>query len=293
MQMSKLFVIVIGILALSGCRLAREHEPWAAQEEDMFIGFFVTADEMGGSWFAMGEHADPQGRIYAEREISPEGIGPFTFPVEGIPFFMARSEFEWGTSITSAVGPGIVTSRQHSHFTDTEERFYLEGTLNVNPRLAHMVYTFHPVFQTPDLRVYIAQGGSAISVARDSYFDEGQIQAFRIVHEATQTLNGVTTTRTVTAELGIAVMFSPRQIVMLEMDADGQLLARHEYAPDAVPPSFTPLRETAYIIIETHRAPDAKNPVTRVLHNANDGAAAVFYETDNGVIARRFVQIEW
>lgn len=283
--------LLFALLLLSGCQLAREYTPAAGTQEDIFVGFFVTMGDMGA--FSIHEHFDEQGRIFAVREEGVPGYrAPFVFPVEGIPFFAGRYEHEGGVIHFGESGPGIISERgMRFYSTDEGSSTVLEGTLNVNPRHTHMVYSFHPVFQTPDLQVYIGLGGSSVSVARGGYFGEGPMQGFRQTHEVTVTENGVTRTTSTSVELGIAVMHTPERVVFIEMDAAHNVLQVREYAPHDVPAELVTLPQTVYVIMETHRCNSALHPVLRELIGAPDYRAAVFYEIENGVINRRFIQI--
>jgi hypothetical protein len=109
----------------------------------------------------------------------------------------------------------------------------------------------------------------------------------------TITENGVSQTLSVSVELGIAVMHPPERIVILQMDTDGRIAVKSEYPPDEVPEVIQPLPGTAYLIVETHRTPDLINPVLRTLYNAGSEAVATFYERENGVLNRRFIQVDW
>jgi hypothetical protein len=216
--------------------------------------------------------------------------------LDGIPFFVGALEAnETGLITFSDVGPGIVSDGMHVHISDDEVRHTISGTLNVNPRLAHNIYTFNPVFQTLDDRVYISLGGSSVSVSRDDWESaaEGPVQSFRKEQTLTTTVNGVSNTRIASVSLGIAIKHPPERIVILHMDAQSRVLTRDEYAPEDVPETIRPTAGTAYLIIETHRNPAVQNPVQRELYGTGDGAVKTFYERENGVVNRRFSQVKW
>jgi hypothetical protein len=290
--MNKIIIILFIMLSLSACRLAREGDVWPVPQEDMFIGFYVTLWD----WNTPDPFGPFHDRIYAERA----GDFQFIFPnLAGIPFYIGTvtNETPSGTSTVtfSDVDLGIISHGMHVHISDNEVRHRLSGTLNVNPRLAENIYQFNPVFQTPEGDIYIARGGSSISASRDSWEEaaEGPLQSFRQEETVTITENGVSTTRSISVELGIAILFPPERFVVLQMDAEHRVLYRDEFAPQHVPDIFHPLPGTAYMIVETHRNPATRNPIIRVLSEPGDPSFETFYVRDNGVVNRRFTQVEW
>jgi hypothetical protein len=284
-----LFLITL-IKFFSGCALAREHYTHAPFQEDRFLGFFVTFSEMGA--LPAHDYFNEDGRIYFTREEGERGyLSRLTVPIDGIPFFAGRYEGEHGMVHFGESGAGIVSEQgMHVHFTDYGTTMNLRGTLNVNPRLANMVYVLNSVYQTPCLQIYVRRGGSMISVARGSYFSEGQIQSLRVSHSASVTENGTTRTDTTSVELGIAVMHTPLATVFIEMDDAHNIIYIHEFEPAAVPFYLTLQDVTAYVIVETQRAHYASPPVQRSLVQPG-GSVPVFYEMDNGVINRRIVHM--
>ncbi|MCL2499844.1 MAG: hypothetical protein FWE90_05855 [Defluviitaleaceae bacterium] len=281
---------IIIFLSLTSCRLAREYSGWERPVEDIFMGFFVT----------VGNHDAFFGneRIYAVFE----GTGPFTFPgIEGIPFFVGTLEYEYedayGTgSVTTSfaeVGPGIVSDTMHTHISDNDISKTLSGTLTVSPRLADAVFRFNPVYQTADRRVYIGHGGSSVTAARISWEFEGRTQSFRMEESRTITENGVSQTLSVSVELGIAVMHPPERIVVLQMDAESNVIRRAEYLPHEMPEEITPLPATVYFIAETHRDARLNNPVIRALYEPDDEWMQTFRENGNGVLDKWVTRINW
>jgi hypothetical protein len=300
-SIKKGYLCAIAILLgtfLSACQLAQEYNEWERFQEDLFIGFFVTFDEIGTTNPSLNKAFGTNDRVYAEREDHTR----FTFPgVEGIPFFTATVYFEYddsherGSSYVSFsdVGPGIVSDTNHVHITDGETRRTLLGTLYVNPRISHMVYVFNPIFQTPGGDIYIGRDRSSVSVARDGWVDEGRIQAFRKEQTITVTENGISRTDITTVELAISIKLPPERIVILQMDAASRIITSNEYKPGDVPDEISPHPETAFIIVETHRHTQGENPVIRDLYNKTDGNIETFYEMENGVINQRFTRVVW
>lgn len=275
------WLLLGALILLTGCQLARESEQWQT-EESHFVGFFITLESLEAGWVDIFGGAE---RLYIHRTDSL-----FDFPVAGIPFFAGTALYDWGEVTFNEVGAGITATRGlHVHFMDEGTRFYLEGTLYVNPRLANQVYVFHPVFQAPDRQFYIGRGGSSVSVARSGYFTDGPIQGFTRTHEVVHTVNGVSTTHFTSAEINIAVMHPPQEIILLEMDAAAQVVARHAFAPDALPLEFAVQQRTVYIIVETHREHD----ILRALVNAGDSSFPLFYEGADGVMHQQWVQVVW
>ncbi|MCL2189620.1 MAG: membrane lipoprotein lipid attachment site-containing protein [Defluviitaleaceae bacterium] len=287
MKKIKALIFIGLVLLLSGCQLAREWEERERSHEDEMIGFFVTFwdDDIHR---AFGN----EDRIYAIQDRFN-----FTFPINGIPFFVgvARQDLDDGTYISFAfgeTGDGIVQEYFHLHHGDGFTRRTLRGTLYISPRIASEIFTFNPIFQTAQNAVYIGRGGSSVSSHSDSDIWEGDWRTFSKQSEIVTTVNGVSHTRTTNIELGLRLQHAAETITIIQMDENHHMLTRDVFAPADMPGDFTPLSHTAYLIIEAFR-PYAQIPVQRSLVGEGDGDIVAFYEGENGVLIRRFTQVVW
>jgi hypothetical protein len=112
--------------------------------------------------------------------------------------------------------------------------------------------------------------------------------------EETHTIseNGVTKTDRATIEMSVATMFAPEKIVILQMDGNGGLVSRTEYAPDDMPDSLTPEPGTAFLIAETRkRGAEGSETVAREIYDDDAEGIETFYARGDGVCVKHHTQI--
>jgi hypothetical protein len=292
------------------------------------IGIFVTTENLdlfdfdawvgdnlnsmnGGEITVDYESQKYQGRLYATEkietsihEVTGETVGESKFVFEGVPGFLlylatkvdmeaeARGE-PYSYTIFSVSSEAISDTFISSHFTDNSRSITIEGTVFVVISNQDYIFFGHPVYQDADGRVYIVSRGPGFLVDGESS-SEGAVHSQTIDNTTTVTENGRVTTDSSAVKLHVSIMYEPVKIVFLQMDADGGLLSRKEYAPGATPESLTPEDETAYIIAETHKKGDKGSPlVSREIFGRDSENIETFAAGEDGICVKHLTEIIW
>jgi len=310
-------VLVISFtLGLAGFSLAN---PEAAKslQEDRLVGVFITTEYLdlfdfekylndnmgsfGGGEIRMdGETAEYQGRLYAalkERSLKNEENGElvttkeYVFEeVEGFPYFYYTITDEAGTYSTASGSEGISDGHVSVSETDGGVEIVLEGTIYVAPAASH-VYYLNPVYQSADGRVY-AMSGSGISC--DGNSAEGALLTRTLDSKTTVTENGKGKTYGLSVKISVSVLYPPSRIYVLQFRSDGELIARGEYLPGALPKTIEPERDCSYIILETHKkTQEEEETVSRSLYDTKDSFLESFYCREDGVCVKKFTALNW
>jgi len=312
----KLIIVICLTLIISmfsGCQLAKEnlgHDPYA----DRLIGFFITLKPLHNYYDdslndynidrILSRQTQPIERIYAtivsKTQISEitgelfhteeyifEGINGLAFFGPTVPAIDGREQY------FAIMADDTVCDIHHSISSDSSN---LKGTIYVTPSTNYDVLHLNPVFQSTDGSVYVIPGGYAVFIQPGS--SEGISQSFSNETTSTTTVNGESKTYTSSVEISIGLMFSPVKIVILQMDANNQLVSRTDFMPGTLPPDFTPAPNTNYIIVETHKSDLQGNPViTREIYSGTimkkDALIATFSARDDGFCTKNCTQLKW
>lgn len=279
-----LALLVAAVLALGGCQLALEDQAEAAAG-DVLVGVLVTQDYLdlfdmegylndnlgqlvdGGEIRSDGSGQQYQGRLYATLTLDERGQAEdYVFPgVEGIACMSVRvpATAEGDSYISSGSDPALSDKNMHVIVTDEEDRTELSGTIYVAPSRTDQPVYVNPVYQSADGSVYAISGNG---FQADGSTDEGLVYASTVEDSSTWTENGESKTVSMWVEIAVNVMFPPERIVLLQLDADSNILERTEYAPGQLPERLTLAAETEFILAETHKqAPDGRTVVSREL----------------------------
>jgi hypothetical protein len=295
----------------ASCRLALENEGTDTQE-DRLIGVFVTAEHIdlfdfegymndnlntasGGEIVMNGETREYQGRLYASpvtRTSTNDETGEtserreYVFEnVKGFAYYAPTTS----DMIYTASDEAISDSHVNFNYGDYESGKTMKGTIYVVPT-GRITYFFNPVYQNSDGDVYLTTGQG---MASSGTVAEGTAMSQTIENTGTVTENGVTKTDSVSIEMSVATMFAPEKIVILQMDGNGVLVSRTEYAPDAMPDSLTPESETAFLIVETRkRGAEGSETVTREIYGDDAEGIKTFYAREDGVCVKHHTQVK-
>lgn len=279
-------LLLLLMLALSGCQLAREEHAPQQPAQDALAGFFITTAALDIP------HAAP--RLYA-RAVTPDTGEPLDFVFEGAAGFrcfsavVSQADEMYRVLISD---PGIVGNGMHIRETDSGSSVDFSGTLYLWPReQMDTIYYVNPVYQQEDGQIYCVRGsGVHISAASAP----GAAMTTTLTESHQTTVNGEAKTRSASAALSIDTMYRPEKIVILQMDDQGLLLARNEYAPEHLPDCLSPVRAAAFLVCETYaHALDGSPYVTRALLQPGDTALSAFYARSDGVCIPASVPLRW
>ena len=302
--------ILCGMLVLScaGCRLARPESETAG--EDRFIGVFVTWDYldlfdfegyfsdnadkiMNGDEISLQESAAYQGRVYAHPMVRSDGSSfDFVFDdLNGVGFYVYKYEDAAGAYNASHIDSGMTGNGTHYNVTDEGESVELDGTIYMTPQSTLTIHA-NPVYQAPDGNIYVTAGSGGFS--SDIVNFEGEIFSTTLDETTTVTENGQSKTMGCKVTVRVAVMFEPKEIVVIQMDENSRELNRQSYDPGSMPETLTLDAACAYVITETHKLDaDGQYVITRELVNLTDDAdyLTTFHARDDGVCVQQDTEL--
>ncbi len=314
-------VILVGICAmilctLAACSLARE-DAGENPYEDKLIGVFISTEHLdlydfkrhlndnlivfrGGEIITNSDTDKYQGRLYATlmpKTLTNEETGETTEIMEyvfenisGIPYFYPTIKDELGNYSASmsdnAISEGHIDIKQG----DDEDSVTMEGTLYVLPG-GTSAYFLNPVYHSADGSVYLTSGNG---ISSSGEHDEGSMMSQSLSAKKTITENGKTKTDSFSVTISVSFMFAPESIIILQMNENGELLSRLEYAPDALPDSFEPEAQTAFLVVETKKHDsEGTIKVSRNIYNRDAQSMETFYPRADGVCVKDWTLIEW
>lgn len=312
-------VCVLGIFMLTGCRLARENAD-DTTPEDKLVGVFITTEHLDlfdfegylsdnftnvkdGEIVLDGDTEKYQGRLYAElkaKTLTNEETGEiieteeYVFPVAGISFFSAtvppKGEFE--SYITSVSDPAISDGHIDYKVSDEGESIVLTGTIYASPDKLSRTYYFNPVYQSADGRVYAVTGSGFMC---DGGFEsEGGLYSQTLDAEITSVENGKSKTDSVSVTISLSIMFATEKIAVLQMDQNSSILFEAAYAPDEMPESISVQKDTAYIIVETHKRDQAgKIKISREIYGGEAENIATYFLRKDRVCVKKWTRLVW
>lgn len=304
------------LCVLTACSLARE-DAGGNPHEDKLIGVFITTEYIdlfdfegylnnnlgnfrGGEIVMDGKPDKYQGRLYASlvpRTLTSEETGETTEIMEyvfedikGIPYFAPTVQDDHGNYTSSMSDGAISEGHMAINHGDDVNSITMEGTLHVLPASANVYYP-NPVYQSEDGSVYLISGSG---ISSSGVHDEGPMMSQTLAADYTVTENGKTMTDSYSVTISVSFMFAPEKISILQMDADGGLLSRTEYSPEALPDAFKPEPKTAYLVVETRKRDSAGALKTsRDIYSGDAESMETFYAREDGICVKHWTRIEW
>jgi hypothetical protein len=287
-----LLICLMMLFTLTGCQLAKESGAQTQEQEDKLAGVYITIGYLNlysdedYLLSALNNTSLPERRLYAELKQETDENGTFhkfIFPADGFSYFTAdipATEEQEGYITTVLDGPFLNSHTAYS-YGDKENNTTMEATLYVSKAAGEKVLYFNPVFKSADGRVYLVPGHGMASVNNDD--DLSSMSQF-MTKTDTVTENGITQMSSLSYKISVNTMYAPKRIVILQMDADSQILFRKEYAPNTLPESITPEAGTAYFMVEEHSADSTgKSHVTRTVYTEDASQISTFFEREDGL----------
>ena len=302
LSLAALIVAISLLLATAGLNLAGEGTP---QENARLIGVFITTDWLDipspnqGQPIRVGPWGRPDlsellrpGRIYAQW---CEEAFDFTFPgVEGIPFFAATlpPTYDRSEIVSAFGGSGIRNHGSHFSFGDNFFSAELEGTIYAIPGSLTHVY-LNQVFQTSDGAVFIEGSGGGFSY--HGTVTEGAV--FSSTLAETRTINefGTEHSYSISVTVNNYAKFPATHAVVLQMDANSQIITRTEVARTEMADGISILPNTAYVIMEIHRdvPPGHGEAIQRELITQDTHGHPVFFAGPGGILEAELLEFGW
>jgi len=278
-------------LSVFGCSLAVEGagEGEAGVSRDQMIGVFITTEYPDFDW-------DAEKRIFAtvnKNDSKEPGDWDIYFEgIDGINFFDGVWQSENDNSFNMLIcGDEVCNIKTHYMSTDAGEGVELSGTVYKLPADDYIYYT-NPVYQTPNGDIY-AVSGEGLHMG----FNTGGEMTTTLTDEVKLTENGVTETNKISVKVTYRGEYEPTEVVVIQMDADNQVIKKEKYAPGALPLSIKAESETEYFVVETKRNnPENPNDIIREFYNRSETGDTYFETfrlTDKGRLGKMSTRIEW
>lgn len=293
--MKRLFAIILAVCLLSGCSLAQVGSGEVTEHELTGMFLTLTVDNGDGTitdvWDAEKAGMEPlhvfamEGeKLYAERVEKddrvyyefPEGLGLSCF------CYYVFSDEEGETYRADTTDPELKDCHRSTHVSNgttntLEATIYATADTNVS---VHM----NPVYQTPEGEVY------ALGTAPGGWDAASMYGCTKTLSQETKINMGSETVNGGTVKLTIERVILPDTYIIIEMSADNTVLKSTEYAPEAMPETYTPGPDTAYILLEA-----AGEETVRTVYSPADQSAVmdVFTPGAYGLCIKGYTRIEW
>lgn len=306
-----IIIILLGLLPLSGCRLAKEGAGKIRQEDhDQLIGVFITTEHldlfdmeaylndninsiMSGS-SDNSQHTVPENvsqeynrRIYADINVNGSGDArDYSFDgLDGILMIMPTiyADHPEDTYTTSTSSEEI--SDISAVFGDHKK---LEGTIYV-PSQMHAAFFFNPVYQTSEGAIYIIEGdGISGDLSNESAFSKS------IKEEYTSTQNEET--KTVSMEVSVSIQGKQgfESYDILQMNHNNQCIKTETFTADCIPDTIQAEHNTEYIIVAGNFTIDGKQQKERQIYDisgADQPEIELLVPLENGILAKSMLPL--
>ena len=325
MKKRRIFAAVamgVMVFSLTSCSLARPQETQVETgEADRLIGVLITTEYLDlfdmegyledhleqvaqGGEISAQDSAAYQNRLYATLTTSTitnqetgetEELEEYVFEgIEGWAYLAPSLTDEEGNRIgtSSSVDDVFADTNMHVTTTDEGEILELEATLYVTGVEQGQSYYINPVFQSADGAVY-ALGGDGMLVSQPAE-QEGEYWSYTLDHSTTTQMNGETETDQVSILVRLSVLFLPREIVVVQMDEQHNILAQDAYEPGAMPETLETEPGCAYLLVETRKEdPAGQEIISRQLISPQEEEIQSFYSREDGICLSQWTQIEW
>lgn len=290
--MKKLLAILLVLCLLTGCQLASEEKP-KNEMKDKLVGVFVTFDYMGSEsdiadW--LEEHPEAmQGEDivlnFAEgMENStwiPMQAGESEWIVSGVEG-LSMGEYWNGEYWTGFTTEGFCDVRTHVQAYENADAVWNEATIYV-PMDAEVMTYVNPVYQTEAGDFYVIPGTGMFGAVSSGGMSHS------VSEEMTWVEDGEESTFSAKFTVAIEGTNLAEIVTVVQMDEDHKKLAWTEYVPGQLPDTFTPEKDTAYLIVEEHGAGET----VRSLIQHGDQYVTVYYQSEDFWCMPDMMEILW
>ena len=304
--MRKAFLIFILILslALTGCQLAKP-EAEAQNGQDMLVSVFITEkyldlfdldayfqdhanDLLNSSDITIENPEQYRNRIYAELTKDENGRPYYAFPdLEGsllASFRMTPDENPENAYWSSIAGDWLCDVHSGHHASDTGSGLELTGTVYFSSTHPQPGLYFNPVYQTPEGDVYLLSGqGTFMGGAF------GGSATHSMKEESSRTEDGQESTHYAEITVTMDGVYPAHKVIILQMDAENQILSRLELEPQANTQELKPDENCAYILVEEHTS----EGIRRNLYEKDRTNLTFFRELENRMCEKATIALIW
>ncbi len=307
-KISSVLLSLLLLLSMTGCQLARTDMEAA---KDRLVGVLMTTEYLdlfdmesylndhlniiGGDIVIDGDTSAYQGRIYAsfvpktlygENGETIEDEDLLFSDLKGIHFVTARmkDEGEYYNRVYSS--EGLLNARTTYHYTDFEDSVTLEGEIWMVQNSGDIMIYLNPVYQDSEGRFYVTPGHGFHS---SGDVDGGVYsQTLEETHTVTEGKRITTLSNSITISVGIKP--EPIEYRLLQMQEDNSIAESAVYAPGDMPEELTVLKDTAYLLLETHQR---NSETIREIFNPDTDHISTLYAGENGYLLEDLTFINW
>lgn len=296
--MKKLIALLLAACLLSGCSLALESlDGDGIVAEHELTGMFLTLTVNNGDgtitdiWDPEQAGMEPlhvfamEGKkLYAER-VEEDGRVSYEFP-EGLGLscfaYYVFSDEEGETYRADTTDPELTDCNRSMHVSNGTTNT-LEATIYATED-TNVALHMNPVYQTPEGEVY------ALGTAPGGWDAASMYGCSETLTQETRIKMGEEIVNGGTVKLTIERVILPETYIIIEMSGDNTVLKTTEYAPDAMPESYIPGKDAAYILLEA-----AGEETVRNVYSPADESAVMdtFYPGAYGLCIKGYTRIEW
>lgn len=287
MKKSKILLLALLILTLTGCSLARAEVP--PENGDRWVGFFVVPSRGGRDAF----FDNPYLEEYDTQEVVTEQFGTLTFPqnvlfaVEdkvgnytfpgietGFSLFYSEETTDAGhcTRVVSNMGP----YEDGFHITERDEGSSITiggavffgpppGVADWDPYGGDTIWTFYRVYQAGDGRIYIDGSGNSTN---------GPMSHTRTETRTTQENGETTQEETLSVTAALKAVPRLERLVLTQFDGNNAVLRSEDLSLQSERTEVRCLKETVWLLVEEISA----EGVERTVYNPPEGEDPVSHD---------------
>ncbi len=304
-------IMLLCLLFLSGCQLAREGADKVAQDDyDRLIGVFITTeyldlfdmeaylnDNINSITSGASKHTQttiPQNaaqaysrRIYAD--IKEDGSGDsrdYSFEgLDGILMIMPTVHADNSEDAYITATSDSEVSEISAAVGDHQK---LEGTIYASSR-EHASFYFNPIYQTPGGAIYLTAGqGISGNLSDESAFSQS------IKEDYTSSYNGETKASSMEVSVKIQGKQDFVSYDILQMDENDQCIDAKSFTPDHMPDTIQAAPGAEYIIVAGSTATGQTPQKERQIYDitgVDDPEIQVFVPLDHGILAKTSISV--
>ncbi len=310
--------ILIGIFLLgvtNAFQFAKEPAP-EQNESSRLIGMLITKEYLdlfdmerflndNGSQILRGQKISAQqsteykDRVYASlmeeslqnEQGEPHALKQYVFDeIDGIAFFCPKFTDESGDIYQGSNTDDAITDVSLAvSSTNEEESISMEGTIYVSTLNGPTRFYFNPVYQNDAGEVYV-ETGKGTSHSGDIV--AGMSNTLRLNEETSVTVDGKK--QTIRTDIAVTVCYidAPDTVSILQMDQENKIVQQDKFESGEFPQELKPNAQTAYFIVETHRA-DTDAVLSRELFTISDenNYLTAFSARSDGICIKQYCTI--
>lgn len=268
---NKLSLLLIFVLILSGCQLAKEENQVS---QGRFIGIYLRSDRMG----LLEAHEVPE-VIYDEETE--------TYDVKD-----DKGYFYFSPTVIKKDGERYMEQVSSGHLSDIRTTVSVgEGSGTAADVEATLFFTERNQIFYP-YRIYQDGSGKVYLERSDMGYQLDHMGALMFSEEASydeiRNIEGYQMKLKVTFEYKAV----PETIRIFEMGEDHKVRNEVVFEASETVPSYEPGEDTAYLLVEYISAEAGENTVERLLLSEKDQSLPL-YEAGDGVLKKHLVPLQW